>query len=112
MYTGVAVRLGGEACKGFALTMALGHRGGLWCRRARGGVAWLHPVEHEAQPHKRDQHQLGEKEMRYHGKIPSYRWRNEGMVPGFQTVSISRRLEGHDPTHGCSGEEQKHYAML
>jgi len=50
--------------------------------------------------------------MRYHGKIPSYRWRNEGMVPGFQTVSMSRRLEGHDPTHGCSREEQKHYAML
>ena len=32
----------------------------------------------------------------YHGKTPSYRWRNEGIVPGFKTVRISRRLEGHD----------------
>src|SRR4029453_10394093 len=34
--------------------------------------------------------------MRYHGQTPSYRWRNEGIVPGFKTVRISRRLEGHD----------------
>jgi hypothetical protein len=32
----------------------------------------------------------------YHGKTPSYRWRNEGIVPGFKTVRIRCRLEGHD----------------
>jgi hypothetical protein len=32
----------------------------------------------------------------YHGKTPSYRWRNEGIVPGFKTVRISCRLERHD----------------
>ena len=31
-------------------------------------------------------------------KPPQTRWRNEGIVPGFQVVGISRRLEGHDPT--------------
>src|SRR6266487_5275520 len=70
--TGVAMRLGGEARKGFALTLALWHWGcGRWCRRARGGVAWARPMEHEAQPHKSDQYQLGEKERGNHGTPPS-----------------------------------------
>ena len=38
--------------------------------------------------------------MRYHGKTPSYRWRNEGILPGFQVAGISRRLEVHDPFSG------------
>src|SRR4029450_3531929 len=77
---------------------ARGHWGcELWCRRARGGAARPHPMEHEAQPHKSDQHQLVEKETRDHGKTPSYRWRNEGILPGFQTVGISRKLEVHGP---------------
>jgi len=72
--TGVAMWLGGEARKGFALTLALWHWGcGLWCWRARGGVAWPRPLEHEAQPHQSDQHQLVEKEMRDHDKTPSDR---------------------------------------
>ena len=33
-----------------------------------------------------------------HGKTPSSRWRNEGILPGFQAVGISRRLEVHDLT--------------
>jgi hypothetical protein len=99
MFTGVAVRLCGEARNGCGLTMALWHWGcGLWCWRARGsGVAWPRPLEHDAQPHKSDQHQLVEKEIGDHGKTPSYRWRNEGILPGFQTVGISRKLEVHDP---------------
>src|SRR5262249_36350007 len=62
--TGVAGRLGGEARKGFWLTRALGPWGwGLRCRRPhRSGMAGPRPLEHDAQPHKRDQHQLGEKE--------------------------------------------------
>jgi len=35
--------------------------------------------------------------MRDHGKIPSHRWSNEGILPGFQTVGISRKLEVQDP---------------
>ena len=98
MRTGVAMRLFSVACKGLALTMALWHWGcGLWCRRTRGGVAWPRPMEHEAQLHQSDQHQLGEKEIRDHGKTPSYKWSNEGILPGLQTVGISRRPEVHDP---------------
>jgi hypothetical protein len=68
--TGIAVRLGGEAFKGCGLTVALGRWGcGVRCRRARsGGVAGPRPLEHEAQPHQGDQHQLIEKEIRDHGK--------------------------------------------
>ena len=96
--TGVAGRLCGEARKGCGLMMALWHWGrGLWCWQARGGAARPHPMEHEAQPHKSDQHQLVEKEIRDHGKPPSYRWRNEGILPGFQAVGISRSLEVHNP---------------
>ena len=40
--------------------------------------------------------QLVKKEMGDHGKTPSYRWRNEGILPSFQAVGISRRLEVHD----------------
>ena len=53
-------------------------------------------MEHEAQPYQGDQHQLVEKEMGYHGKTPSYKCSNEDILPGFQTVGISRRLEVHD----------------
>ena len=52
-------------------------------------------MEHEAQPHKSDQHQLEEKETGDHDNTPSYRWRNEGIVPGFQTAGMSRMLEVH-----------------
>src|SRR5438093_710542 len=66
------VWLGGEARKGCDLTIALWHWGRrLWGRRAHGGgVAGPRPMEHEAQPHKRDQHQLVENERKYHGKTP------------------------------------------
>ena len=37
---------------------------GGWGRRARGGVTWPRPMEHEAQPEKSDQHQLGKKDRR------------------------------------------------
>src|SRR5262252_719099 len=95
------MRLGGEARKGCALTRALWHWGcGLWCWEARGGSTWPHPMAHEAQPHQSDQHQLVEKERRDHSKTPSYRWRNEGMLLGFQTVGISRTLEVHGPGIG------------
>src|SRR5215475_9730681 len=39
-----------------------------------------------------------EKESGDHGKTPSYRWSNEGIVPGFQMVRISRKLEVHGHT--------------
>src|SRR5712692_5820095 len=42
--------------------------------------------------------QLVKKEMGDHGKTPSYRWRNEGILPGFQATGMSRRLEVHDHT--------------
>src|SRR5262249_29447537 len=95
--TGVAIRLGGEARKGHALTMALGHWGsGLECRRTRGGVAGPRPMEHDAQPYECDQRELVVKEMGDHDKIPSHRWSNEGILLGFPTVGISRRLEVQD----------------
>ena len=54
--TGIAVRLGGEPRKGCGRTMALWPWGcGLGCRRARGGVAWPRPLEHDAQPYQGDQ---------------------------------------------------------
>src|SRR5712691_8914657 len=73
--TGVAVRLFGEARKGFRLAAALWQWGyGQGYRRARnGGIAWPYPMEHDAQPHQGDQHQLVEKEIRDYGKTPSYR---------------------------------------
>src|SRR6266851_9126399 len=83
--TGVAVRLLGESHKRFGLAAALWQWGcGLRCCRAHGGgVAWPRPLEHEAQPHQSDQDQVVKKERGDHGKTPSYRWRNEGILPGF-----------------------------
>src|SRR5947209_16422047 len=80
MCTGVAVRLGGNARKGFRLTAALvaWGRGLRWCQLSRGTVAWPRPMEHDAQPHQGDEYQLVEKEIRNHGKTPSYKGRNEG----------------------------------
>ena len=85
MVTGIAVRLGGEAHKGCGLAapLASGWRGWRWCRLRSDTVAWPRPLEHEAQPHEGDQHQLIEKEIRDHGNTPSYKCRNEGIVPGF-----------------------------
>src|SRR5262249_43238705 len=61
--TGIAMRLGGEARKGFALTLVLWHwRSRLWCWEARGRSTWPHPMAREAQPTQSDQHQLVEKE--------------------------------------------------
>src|SRR6266446_474862 len=96
--TGVAVRLGGEARKGCGRTVALGPWGcGFRCRRAHGGgVVWPHPLEHDAQPHQSDQHQLVKKEMGDHGRTPSYRWSNEGILPGLSGYRISRRIQVHD----------------
>src|SRR5262249_22718916 len=72
--TGVAVRLGGEGRTGGGLMLALWQWGwGLRCRRVRGGVAGPCPLEHKAQPHQGNQHQLVEKEIGYHGKTPSYK---------------------------------------
>src|SRR5262252_4254684 len=92
------MRLGGEARKRCGLTVALRPWAwGLRCRRRhRGGVAGPRPLEHEAQPHQGDQHQLVKQEMGNHGTTPSDRWSNEGIVPGFQTAGISRSLEVHD----------------
>jgi hypothetical protein len=87
---------GGEARKRWARTRALWHWGcGRWCWEARGGGAGPHPLEHEAQPPKSDQHQLGEQETGDYGKTPSYRGSNKGIVPGFQTAGMSRMLEVH-----------------
>src|SRR5262245_33670906 len=49
-------------------------------------------MEYDTQPPQSDSHQLVVKEMGEHGTIPSCRWSNEGIVPGFQPVGISRRL--------------------
>src|SRR5262249_18287704 len=96
------MRLGGWARKGGGRTVGVGRGGGgLWGRRTRGGVAGPRPLKHEAQPHQGAQHQLVKKEMGNHGKIPSYRWRNEGIVPGLSGYRISRRLQGHDPAWSC-----------
>src|SRR5215831_6627697 len=63
---------------------------GLRCRRPhRSGIAGPHPMKHDAQPHQRDQHQLIEKEMGDHGKTPSYRWSNEGILPGFRRWELA-----------------------
>src|SRR5215471_14276934 len=87
----------GKARKGCGLTLALWQGGwGLWCYRARSGITGPHPMEHAVQPHQGDQHQLGEKESGDHGTTPSDKCSNEGIVPGFQTTGISRRLEVHD----------------
>src|SRR5262249_31798584 len=96
--TGVAVWLGGEARKGFRLTAALGPwawglRG---CRTPGGEVAGPRPLEHEAQPYEGDQRELVEKQMRDHGKTPSYTGCNESILPGLSGCRISRRLRVHD----------------
>src|SRR5437870_1903679 len=35
-----------------------------------------------------------------HAETPSYRWRNEEMLPGLQVVEMSRRIEVHDRDEG------------
>src|SRR5262245_54710816 len=57
--TGVAVRLCGEARKGCGLTLALASG---WRRGSSGTGARPHPLEHEAQPKKGYQHELGAKQ--------------------------------------------------
>src|ERR1051326_5185031 len=97
----------GKARKGCGLTLALWQWGwGLWCHRARSGITWPHPMEHEVQPHQGDQHQLVEKEIGDHGKTPSCKCRNEGIVPGFQTAGMSRRLEVHHPSSSLSSHRR------
>src|SRR4029434_6804312 len=91
--TGIAVRLGGEARKGFRLTMALGHWGcGLWCWRACGGGARPRPMEHDAQPYECNQRKLVEEKMRDHGKTPP----TGGEMKGFYPVSNG----GNEPQAG------------
>jgi len=65
----------GEARKGCRLAAALAPwwRGLRWCQVSSSTVAWPHPLEHEAHPHKGDEHQLVEKEIGNHGKTPSYK---------------------------------------
>src|SRR5262249_6358491 len=102
--TGVAKRLGGMAHKGFRLAATHAARwcGWRWCRLRSDTVAWPHPLEHETQPHQSDEHQLVVNERGEHGTIPSCRWSNEGILPGFQPAGISRRLEVQDPTRAPS----------
>src|SRR5215472_4420042 len=102
--TGVAVRFVGEAHKRGGLTAALGPwGGGLRCWRAHGSVgAGPRPLEHEAQPHQGDEYRLVKKEMGDHGKIPSQRWSNEGILPGLAGYRISRRIQVHDPAMRCA----------
>ena len=109
MVTGIAVWLGGEAHKecGLAATLASRWHGWRWCRLHSDTVAWPRPLEHKAQPHEGDQHQLIEKERREHGKTPSYKCRNESILPGFQMARIRRRLEGHDPIHSIKTNRLK-----
>ena len=76
------------------LIAASGVRDASW--EARGGSTWPPRMAHEAQPYQSDQHQLVEKERRDHSNTPAYRWRHEGIVLGFQTVGISRKLEVQD----------------
>src|SRR5215468_7426990 len=110
--TGVAVRLCEEAFKGLRLTVALGRWGwGLRCRRTYGGgVTWPHPLEHDAQPYECDQRELVEKQMRDHGKTPSYTCCNESILPGLSGCGISRRLRVHDPP-GIGGSFGVEYAL-
>src|SRR5712691_6848067 len=77
-----------------------GHGGSGVVGHTAAGVAWPRPMEHDAQPHQGDQHQLGEKERRYHGKTPSYKSCNEGILPGFSGYRMSRRIEVHDLLSG------------
>ena len=51
-------------------------------------------MEQEAQPHKSDQHELGEKRAGTMAK-PLIQVKNKGILPGFQTVGMSRKLEVH-----------------
>jgi hypothetical protein len=97
MRTGGAMRLFGEACKGFALALALWHWGvgsgvGGHVARSLGHVQWS--MRHS---HTRTISTNWEKKRSgTMAKPPSYRWSNEGILLGFQTVGISRRLEVHD----------------
>jgi len=94
--TGITMGLVSMAHKGFGLALALWHWGwGLGCYRARSGITGPYPMEHEVQLHQSYQHQLVEKESRDHGKTPSCKCSNEGILRGFQTTGISRRLEVH-----------------
>jgi hypothetical protein len=86
-----------EACKGFALALALWHWGvgsgvGGHVARSLGHVQWS--MRHS---HTRTISTNWEKKRSgTMAKPPSYRWSNEGILLGFQTVGISRRLEVHD----------------
>src|SRR5262245_4755525 len=92
MCTGVAMRLDGEARKGFRLTMALGPwGGGLQGRRAHRGVAGPCPLEPEPKPHQGDQPQLVEKEIGDHGKTPTHRWCKRGILPEFHAAELPAR---------------------
>src|SRR5439155_6865279 len=75
LHTGGTGGLAGEARKGWGLTVVLWQWArGLRCHRTHGGgVAGPRPMEHDAQLHQGDQHQLVEKKMRYHGQTPSYK---------------------------------------
>src|SRR6266567_1119502 len=95
--------LAGEPRKRLRVAGALARRQRLgWPLISCGAIAWPRPLEHDAQPHQSDQHQLVEKEMRYHGKTPSYRWSNEGILPGLSGCRISRRIQVHDRLPGSA----------
>src|SRR5262245_35346001 len=67
---GVAVWLCREARKwcGCVAPLVPWWHGLRWCRLHSSTVAWPHPMEHHAQPHKGDHRQLVEKEIGDHGK--------------------------------------------
>ena len=73
--TGVTVGLTGEPGKRLGDLRAFS---GWWdrlrcCQALCSGLRWPEPMEHQAQPHEGDQHQLIEKEVGYHGKAPSHK---------------------------------------
>jgi hypothetical protein len=76
LLTGRAVGLAGETGKGLRFFGALARwRHRLSLRRMNGsGFRWPQPREHEEQPYECDQHNLVEKEVGYHDKVPSHRW--------------------------------------
>jgi len=79
---------GGAALKGFRLAATLAQS---WRRGSGGSVTWPRLREHEAQPHKSDQHQLGEKESGDHGKIPHTGGKIRVFSPVFRRRELAAR---------------------
>src|SRR5262249_5629086 len=85
LLTGGTRGLAGEARKRLRVAGALARwwqRLG-WLLIPSGTLVWPGIMQHDAEPQKSQQHQLVEKQVRYHGRVPLTRSLDGGIVPDF-----------------------------